>query len=317
MTLGAKINPLDTTPSGARTVLPVISLQPKAAPRKAPTYALSSKAEHISRAFSHGVLTGCTDEPGCYPTCYLAAFCPCYVVARLQAKEGFTPEESCPGGSYGPACRLGFFAYSIVQLGMLASLFLVIVKYGYGLANPPPPPPSPVDPWYYLHYPAYLVPLGQFFVVWMLTRLRQAYRVKHTIRALPHGAAETHTDEDDLCQTGLCYCCAGCDNLCCAAWCGCCVLIQLVDDHNLVASEVSGAERCRAASGRVAARHAPLSPAPAPSSFLVYPFLTCRLLCLDAGGDPRHIRSRSSTGAPASRAAIAQRRAATTAGILC
>jgi len=246
MTLSAKVDPMAAGPGDGRTRLAAISLQPKTVTKKA-LYALTSKAEHISRPFSHGVLTGCNDEPSCYPTCYLTLFCPCYVVARLTGKEGFE-QGSCPGGGYGSSCRFGFVAYSIVQLGILATLLLAVVKWGFGLANPPPPI-GPVDKWYYLHYPAYCIPLGHVLAMWMLTRLRQLYRAKHMILALPNGAAESGTDEDDLCQMGCCYCCSGCDNLCCAAWCGCCVLLQMVDDHNLVASEPLFDSDCSCFSG--------------------------------------------------------------------
>ena len=202
-------------------------------------YTASTTLGHRApRPFSHGVLCGCDDEPNCCTShCFLVSFCPCFVLARLRALEGALL-STWPRGDFRAQVKYGKMCYTIAFIGYAAVAALVPLILS-GRALPPPPPPARADPTYYIRFPAYLALVGHLGGALLVLVLRRHYRMRHRITRVSRGpcsplaplAAESLTDEDEMCASPCCCLCARCDNAAWALLCSCCLLLQMADDY--------------------------------------------------------------------------------------
>jgi hypothetical protein len=211
--------------------------QPTAISGKVEPYTGSKALGHAApRAFEHGVCCGCNDHPVCHKHCFMATFCPCVLIAKLKVLTAGT--GAWPQGNYAAQLRWSGLPFLLAFVGYFAIIMLVPLLM-MGRAQPPPPKPSPVDPWYYVRYPAYAAAPAHAFGALLVALLRMHYRQRHRIRTVPggHTAAQSLTDEDELWKLPCLALCARCDDLSQSLLCGCCLLIQMADDFEVTTGE--------------------------------------------------------------------------------
>ena len=197
-----------------------------------PIYDTSEALGHRApRAFTHGVLCGCNDEPTCTTHAAMACLCPCFLIARLRSLEGYPGA----GSSFRRLALRAGVCQAIALLGYVAIAVVVpLIMAGRAL---PPPPQGRVDPTYYIRLPAYATPVGHLAIALLVAAMRREYRARHRItRAGSSGAAESLTDEDEACAAPCCLC-NRCDNVAWAALCSCCLLVQMADDFEVTSGE--------------------------------------------------------------------------------
>ena len=208
-----------------------VTEQPKALVPLGP-YTRSKELGHSApRPFEHGVCCGCNDRPRCHTNCLMATFCPCFLLARLSVMDGLAREPH----SYWAQLVFTIPPFVLAFVGYFSAIMLVPLLM-MGKAQPPPPPPSPVDPWYYVRFPAYAAAPAHVLGSLIVALTRRRYRARHRITAVADNcmggvsAAESMTDEDELWKCPCLFPFASCDNASCSLLCGCCLMIQMADE---------------------------------------------------------------------------------------